>query len=314
METGLDCIMSEGKNCLIETKCAICNTLGNSEVVYKANITIEEIEISTFSARRMPDRKTNQWVKCRTCGLFRSDPVLKIDFSEIYHESTFEYSSEVYGLSRAYRRLLRTASKNIEISKSNVLEIGGGNGFALYEAKKLGFLGVTGVEPSQDAINKAPKEIRPRMIKSMFSSSLVGLSSQDLVFAMHVFDHVPDPADFLANIRDTLAPNGVLLLAVHNVDSFSANILRAASPIIDVEHTYLYDKQTLNSIVSKAGFENVRVSSYANLYSLEYLLQLIPIKLPMKLLKLLRKLGILKVKIWIRLGNIYVVATKPNKN
>jgi 2-polyprenyl-3-methyl-5-hydroxy-6-metoxy-1,4-benzoquinol methylase len=302
--------MPQEENSLIETRCAICNVSGSSEVVYKANIMLKEIEIATFSARRMPDRKTNQWVKCRSCGLFRSDPILKIDFSEIYHDSKFEYSSEIDGLSRTYRRLLHIASKNIEPSKSNVLEIGGGNGFALYEAKKLGFIEVTGVEPSQDAINKAPQEIRPRMINGMFSSRLVDEGSQDLVFAMHVFDHVPDPADFLANIWASLAPNGVLLLAVHNVNSFSANILKSASPIIDVEHTYLYDKNTLRLIVAQAGFENVRVSSYANLYSLEYLLQLVPIKRPMKLIKLLRKLGILKIKIWIRLGNIYVLATK----
>jgi len=302
--------MPQEKNSLIKTKCAICKVPGNSDVVYKANITLEEIEIATFSARRMPDRKTNQWVKCRTCGLFRSDPILKIDLSEIYQESKFEYSSEIYGLSRTYRRLLRTASKNIELSNSNVLEIGGGNGFALYEAKKLGFMEVTGVEPSQDAIDKASREIRPRMIKSMFSNNLVGEGSQELIFAMHVFDHVPDPADFLANIRASLAPNGVLLLAVHNVHSFSANLLRSTSPIIDVEHTYLYDKKTLKAIVTQAGFENVRVSSYANLYSLEYLLQLVPVKLPVRLMKSLRKLGILKLKTWIRLGNIYVVATK----
>jgi len=306
--------MPQDRSSLIETKCAICDTSGNSKVVYEANITLEEIEIATFSARRIPDRKTNQWVKCRTCGLFRSDPILKIDFSQIYHESKFEYSSEIYGLSRTYRRLLCIASEKIEVSKSNILEIGGGNGFALYEAKKLGYLGVTGVEPSQDAINKAPQEIRPRMIKSMFSSKLVGEGSQDLVFAMHVFDHVPDPADFLANIRSSLAPNGVLLLAVHNVNSLSANILKSASPIIDVEHTYLYDKKTIELIVAQAGFENVRVSSYPNLYSLEYLLQLVPVKLPIKLMNLLRKMGILKIKFWIRLGNIYVLATRTAKN
>lgn len=302
--------MRQERNNLTETKCAICNTSGNSEVVYEANVTLAEIDQATFSARRMPDRKTNQWVKCRTCGLFRSDPVLKINLSEIYHESKFEYSSEIYGLSRTYRRLLKIASKNIEPSKSNVLEIGGGNGFALYEAKKLGFMGITGVEPSQDAINQAPQEISSRMIKSIFSSKLVNEGSQDLVFAMHVFDHVPEPADFLANIRTSLAPKGVLLLAVHNVNSFSANILKSASPIIDVEHTYLYGKKTLKLIVAQAGFEDIKVSNYPNLYSLEYLLQLVPFKLPIKIMNLLRKVGILKIKIWIRLGNIYVLATK----
>lgn len=306
--------MPQDKSSHIETKCAICRTSGNSEVVYRANITLAEIEIATFSARRMPDRKTNQWVKCRTCGLFRSDPILKIDLPEIYHQSKFEYSSEIYGLSRTYQRLLSIASKNIDVSKSNILEIGGGNGFALYEAKKLGYLGITGVEPSQDAIDKAPKEIRPRMIKSMFSSELVGEETQDLVFAMHVFDHVPDPADFLAHIRATLSPNGVLLLAVHNVNSLSANILKSASPIIDVEHTYLYDKKTLKLIVAQAGFENVKVSSYPNLYSLDYILQLIPVKLPLKLMNLLRNMRILKIRIWIPLGNIYVVATRSAKN
>ena len=111
--------------------CAICQTQGNYKVIYPANITSEDISTTVFSARRIPDRKTHQWVKCNTCALFRADPRLSIVYSEIYEHSKFDYTQELPGLAATYKKLISRAAKKLRKEDSAILEIGGGNGFAL---------------------------------------------------------------------------------------------------------------------------------------------------------------------------------------
>ena len=77
----------------ISTKCAICGTPGNADVVYKASLDESTFSVEVFSARRLPDRRHYQWVRCRNCDLLRSDPILNVDLADLYEKSTFDYSS-----------------------------------------------------------------------------------------------------------------------------------------------------------------------------------------------------------------------------
>ena len=60
---------------LTATRCAICRTEGNSELVYAASLDADAFTPAIFSARRSPDRIHYRIVRCLTCGLIRSDPV-----------------------------------------------------------------------------------------------------------------------------------------------------------------------------------------------------------------------------------------------
>ena len=86
-----------------------------------------------FSARRLPDRRFYRWVKCLKCGLYRSDPVLNINLSDLYTKSTFDYGAEVNGLKKTYSLLVKKALLPGK-PKGGILEIGGGNGFFLEKA------------------------------------------------------------------------------------------------------------------------------------------------------------------------------------
>ena len=86
----------------IATKCPICETLNNSISVYPSNVDANSFSTEVFSARRLPDRRHYQWVRCNSCTLLRSDPVLDVDLEKLYVESTFDYSTEVDGLKKTY--------------------------------------------------------------------------------------------------------------------------------------------------------------------------------------------------------------------
>ncbi len=299
----------------IATRCAICKTLENSTVVYSANITSSTLSPEVFSARRIPDRIHYQWVQCKTCHLFRSDPILKTNLSKLYQESTFDYLTEISGLKKAYVHITRRALAPNK-PRGSVLEVGGGNGFYLEAALEIGFLKATAVEPSIQAVNKSRPDIRKNTIVGIMREGLVKKDSQDFIAMFHVMDHLPDPLETLRACVLALKPGGTLVVAVHDVNSWSARLLRSRSPIIDVEHTYLFSKSTAQRIFKISGLVNVKSHSYSNNYSLAYLLHLIPFPKKSKAWILHSAFGrtLQKVRVSLKLGNIWIAGSKPKDN
>ena len=61
---------------LTYNNCPICNTRYQYSVIYKKNFNLSDFNQKVFSARRLPDKIHYQIVKCKKCGLVRSNPVV----------------------------------------------------------------------------------------------------------------------------------------------------------------------------------------------------------------------------------------------
>jgi len=295
-----------------KTICPICQSFGNSKLVYSSNLDSETFNAEVFSARRLPDRQHYQWVRCLTCGLLRSDPVLEVDLTQLYKESSFDYSTEVNGLKKTYLKLVKKAMGN-NFPPSSIFEVGGGNGFFLEAAKDSGVKKIAGVEPSRAAISASREDIKPFLISSMMSRSVLPNNSFQAGAMFHTLDHLPDPLQTLKDCLGALESGGTFVVAVHNESSWSARILGERSPIIDVEHTHLYSIKTGIQIFEKAGFTNVRSGSYSNYYSFAYILHLLPISRKFRKFVLRSWVGQLlsKIKIVVPLGNMWIAGVKP---
>jgi 2-polyprenyl-3-methyl-5-hydroxy-6-metoxy-1,4-benzoquinol methylase len=294
----------------ISTRCAICNSFENSEVIYKSTVDSNSFTPEIFSARRLPDRKYYQWVRCKKCSLYRSDPVSDIDLSELYKKSSFDYSNELHGLSNSYKKIVSKTCQNP--SGKTLIEIGGGNGFFLEEALDMGFNSVVEVEPSINAYNSAKPNLKQYFIVEMLKTGLIEYDIADIVVIFHVLDHLTDPAEVLRLIYKMLKPGGSICIAVHNINSVSAKVLGSKSPIFDVEHTYLYSQKTIKRMLTDAGFKRVKASHYKNSYSILYLIHLIPIGsgLKKKMLesKIMRKFS--NIRLTVPLGNMWASGVK----
>ena len=195
----------------------------------------------------------------------------------------------------------------------SIFEVGGGNGFFLEAARDFGFKKIAGVEPSYAAISAARLDVKPFLIASMMSSSALPNNSFQVGAMFHTLDHLQDPIQTLKDCLGALESGGTFVVAVHNERSWSSRLLGERSPIIDVEHTYLYSLATGIRIFEKAGFTNVRSGSYSNHYSLAYLLHLLPISRKFRKLVLGSRVGNLlsKIKIIVPLGNMWIAGVKP---
>lgn len=294
------------------TRCATCGTFDNSDEIFPANFSASDFSPEVFSARRMPDRIHYRIVKCRTCGLVRSDPVVDLKtLHELYKASAFTYEEEVAPLRKTYGRYLDRASAGMK-SKGTLLEVGCGNGFFLEEAKLRGWKDVRGVEPSVDAIAHADPVIRESIVCDIMRSGLFPAESVDMICLFQVFDHLPDPAGVLDACVEALKPGGRILCLNHNVEAVSARILGERSPIIDVEHTYLYSPQTISTLFESHGLHVRETGRVLNTYPLRYIFRLLPLPKAVKrgVLGLLRVTGLGLVSARFPLGNLYVVAEK----
>ncbi len=298
----------------IPTKCAICGTYDNVTEIYPANFAGEDLDEKAFSARRFYGDKIHfRMVICNTCSLLRSDPIAPPEiYAELYNRSSFTYENHIDNLIKTYGYYLKKIAPFVP-EKGSLLEIGCGNGFFLEEALRQGYKSVAGVEPSEDAISKATSSIKSVIKKGMFGKEMFPPNSFDVICIFQTLDHFLDPSRVLGDALILLKPGGVLLAINHNLKSFSARILGEKSPIIDIEHTYLYDQNTMRKLFEKNNYEVLKIFYPKSRHSLGYLFSLIPLKpifIKSTIHLFLDLIHISKIPLFIQIGNIGIVARK----
>ncbi|MHB8646649.1 MAG: class I SAM-dependent methyltransferase [Thermomicrobiales bacterium] len=294
------------------TRCALCAAEDNATELYAANFATEAFNPAIFSARRPPDRIHYRIVRCTDDGLVRSDPVASPeDLARLYAQSTFDYGDEVASLRQTYGRYLAKLVAH-GARGGALLEIGCGNGFFLEEARARGYTTVRGIEPSVAATEQAEATIRGAIIRDVLRPGLLEPEQFDVICAFQVLDHLPDPGAVLDECWKLLKPGGLMLCLNHNVAALSARLLGERSPIVDIEHTYLYSPTTMRALFTAHGFAVRRVGAAFNRYSLHYLARLVPLPGGAKraLLAGLRASRLGRVPVSVPLGNLYLIARK----
>jgi SAM-dependent methyltransferase len=304
---------------LVSTSCAICGTTNYSTELYPANFSIKDFNPEIFSARRIPDKIHYRIVRCLSCGLVRSDPVIDQEtLAELYTKSSQTYDDEVPNLMESYARYLDQTFRRLNGAgsfgsrKGSLLEIGCGSGFFLEKALDYGFEQVMGIEPSQQAVEKSSPRTRHNIICDILRPGLLQPEQFDIICMFQVFDHIAAPDIFLEECKKALKPGGGILCLNHNVAALSARLLGENSPIFDIEHTFLYSKVTIRKVFVDSGFTVREVGSVVNTYSLRYLIQLLPLPKGLKesIFSIFRSHLFGSIKLPIRLGNLFLIAQK----
>jgi len=291
--------------------CPICESGKSSKIVYEKKLPVD-LENLNFAGRKDPDGYHYQMLRCEKCTLLYASEIYDEEYSnKLYNESSFDYSSELDGLTKSYSETLKEGIKLLENSKKNFLEIGCGNGFMLLEALKLGFENVKGIEPSKDAISFADDKIKNFIQHGIFDENYIENEKYDLVFIAMIIEHVVDSNKFLENIYNVLKPGGVVICICHNERHFLAKILKENHPIINDEHVAVFNEKALNLIFKKNKFSDVKVRNLKNYYSLGYWLKMMPIPLIIKnLLNKTIMFFLKKLIIGFKAGNQYLIAKK----
>ena len=298
----------------IRTRCPLCLSLEDYEVLYPKNFEEADLSADVYSARKIPDRIHYQIVRCHRDGMVRSNPVPEESFiNELYKQSKFTYEHETEHLVTTYLAALEPVLRQLP-KAARILEVGCGNGFLLKALCEKGYGNVCGVEPSIEAAAKSDPLVRDKITVDVLGPATFKSGTFDLICFFQVLEHMRDPNDFLKICHDLLVPGGFVVAFNHDVESLQARILRERSPIIDIGHYSLFSKVTMEKIFMRNHFQTVKTDSPLNVVSLRHMIWLVPFLNRIKA-KFLGAHGgvlgsLLNLRLRVRLGNLRLIAVK----
>jgi 2-polyprenyl-3-methyl-5-hydroxy-6-metoxy-1,4-benzoquinol methylase len=131
--------------------------------------------------------------------------------------------------------------------RGTLLDIGAGSG-AFCETVKQNSWEVYGVEPNEKARKIAAQ-------KNIFlQQSIENFKGQqfDVVTLWHVLEHLPDLENTIIAIQELLTPNGILIVAVPNYNSFDANYYKGFWAAYDTpRHLWHFSQKAMRKLFSK---------------------------------------------------------------
>lgn len=202
-------------------------------------------------------------VKCSSCGLvyLRTRPTKEALYQiyQVYANDTSHMrlpKSKTEIKSSPLRRewfvdeVLSFFSEN----SGNWLDIGCGWGALLMNARERGFTPM-GIEMTRICIDYATMQLQIPVSNSQFTDSAVSEDSCRIISMVHVFEHIPNPAETLAKIYRTLVPGGMFAGVVPNIESYCSDRQQENWVWLDETHHYMhYSPATLRQKLEQAGF------------------------------------------------------------
>ena len=137
-------------------------------------------------------------------------------------------------------------------NKKTVLEIGSGQGQAMYWFENNGFT-VTGIEPDENNVKLINQKLNSHCVLGFVEDFEIN-EKFDIIWVSHVLEHLTKPYEFLRKIQKNLRDDGIFFIEVPNCENgFMLN-----SSISRLPHTFHFSKTALINLVTKAGYDVVK--------------------------------------------------------
>ncbi len=235
------------------THCPLCNN-------HKHNAYITCVDY-------LVSRETFNIVSCENCGFKFTSPRPKAEDIGGYYKSPeyVSHSNSKKGLINIlYQRVRQCTIKNkVKLilkhkASGSLLDIGCGTGEFLNACKNAGF-SAFGIEPDSEARNFSKKNYN---LNVNSTDALFDFSENqfDIITMWHVLEHVYNLKDDIQQIIKLLKPNGLLILALPNYESFDARHYKQHWAAYDVpRHLYHFSSKDINRILKMHNLELTKV-------------------------------------------------------
>lgn len=219
------------------------------------------------------------YVKCNECGLVFQNPVL--DSKELINFYPEDYNPHQAKEAKSEKKKQKIKTKIPEDvleklnSKSNLLDVGCGNGKFLNDIRSFTNCRVYGVDFSGNAAKIAKNFYGLEVFCGTIEQAPFANNSFDLITAWSYLEHVPNSSGVLAKIHDLLKQSGNYIMSCPNFDSVNARLFGNKWYHLDCpRHLYIYTPKTLTALLEKNGFVLEKIiyekSSKGFLGSLQY--------------------------------------------
>lgn len=214
-------------------------------------------------------------IRCSACGLGITDPFPNSEEMSRINTENYDikqridtYLSRQDYFENRYRFQLLDIKEVMPIGR--LLDIGCNIGLFLKVAETEGY-SVTGIEVNKDCAAFARKEFNLNVHSEFLEDVRFPEGSFEVVTLFDVLEHVPEPRLLLAEIRRILAPNGVLMVQMPNLDSFMARITGSNWQwLTPPDHLYHFTPGTLRRILQESGFSINKFVTWDSLEDISY--------------------------------------------
>lgn len=229
---------------------------------------------SSFDQRQFRERSVSN-VICLQCGLVYQSPRMTEAEQQAFYEAEYRLlyqgqegpdPKDLAVQAARSRAILAFIGKHIR-SCNRILDIGCSSGILLQQVRDLYHSQAIGIEPGTRYRQHA-QSLGLDIYSSLDELQHAGLASFELVSMIHVLEHLPNPVEYLQDVRENyLTVDGWLLLEVPNL---------YAHDCFEVAHLISFSPHTLIQMVKKAGYKVIQLRTHGQPRSM-----LIPLYLTM---------------------------------
>lgn len=212
-------------------------------------------------------------LKCRSCGLIRTDPRPAPASMGYYYPNDYgPYASGVVPSAilpkrSLLHRMARAISQSIVrlnteavpgLPPGRMLEVGCASGTFMTHMASKGWQ-VEGIEFSDIAANKA-RALGLTVQTGAIETALPPSARPDLIVGWMVVEHLHDPVGALRKLASWAAPGAWLAISTPNAGSLDFQLFRRAGYALQLPtHLYHFNPRTLTAVLDKAGWKVERV-------------------------------------------------------
>ncbi len=212
-----------------------------------------------------PNQRPFDLVRCESCGLVQQWPRYgSRELAALYDDRYYVFGEdEPARWARAVQQYAVHVLPWERPQYRRLLEVGSAMGHFSALAARRGWR-VVGLDLSAEAVSEASARFGLDFRAGPLRRHRDTLPPFDLIFLGDVLEHVPSPVELLRDVRQLLAPDGVVCIDTPNFGSWWRRLGGRRWLGLNRYHINLFDAGTLGRLLADCGYTDIRLAAYTH--------------------------------------------------